>query len=172
MAVRGLISTNAQNISSNATAISTINALLNNSYIYSVTYNNRTFTFALRNISDGTTSTVTMTLPLAGANTDGFMPSSAWNDLQSALSDIQELFDQSWLVISQTPISTASDAQTAWVNATGTQPREGVGVIDQTDGDLWKFGNVGGVDTWVQITSGTFYPAFDNFKAGGLCLAQ
>jgi len=125
-----------------------------------------TVTAESRNILTGDTFDVSANVPSANSTNAGLLSSADWNGLQEAYSDIQELFDQSWLVISDTAISNETDATNAWTTSTGSQPREGVSVIDNTNGNLWRFGKLNGVDTWVQISGGTTASAFDNYSLG------
>ncbi|MCL2207008.1 MAG: hypothetical protein FWB90_02810, partial [Fibromonadales bacterium] len=73
---------------------------------------------------------------------------------------ITTLQTQNWLVISDTPIANAADAQNAWVYNTNAQPREAVGVLDNSNypntATLWKFGISKGVETWIACGAGQF----------------
>jgi len=70
--------------------------------------------------------------------------------------DVDALKSLDWLVIWHDPIETEADALAAWNEVTdNAPPRDGIGVMDSTDGQLWKYGKTAlGVHSWTVTGTG------------------
>jgi len=82
-------------------------------------------------------------------------------------SDIAELFDQAWLAVSPVAIPDAATALSQWLAIKNAPAREGVAIIDQTNGSLWKYGEGANGDAFFKIATGAM-GIFTNDSLGGI----
>jgi len=119
------------------------------------------------NIGSGVTRQDSKVINLANETNAGAMGPQHVNQITNNTSDIAELYDQAWLGVSSSYIPDAQTALSQWIAIKKVEPREGVAIIDDTNGALWKYGEGVNGEDFFKIATGTM-GIFTNDSLGGL----
>ena len=124
----------------------------------------------LTNLSTGAESNENIPLPVADAQQAGVMNSATYIALQNAVSLVNSLAGQKWLVMAQAGTNpTPQFINSIWEAETAQDARDGATVINiDNNNEIWRFGTFESVSQWVKTSSSSNLTAFTNSTLGGI----